>query len=149
MGSAANKEVVLSFFDSLSAGKLDAALDMMADTATWWVAGKRDQFALAGTYDKAQYTVMLGVIGEAMPSGVQVRITGVTAEGDRVAVEAEVRGESAGGQDYDNQFHYLLEVRNGKIQAGREYLDTIHAREVLLDRQPFRWRLHAELLSDH
>ena len=149
MSSAANKKVVLSFFDSLSAGKLDAALEMMADIATWWVAGKRDQFALAGTYDKAQFTAMLGVIGEAMPSGMQTRITGVTAEGDRVAVEAEGHGESAGGQDYNNQFHYLLEVRNGKIQAGRVYLDTIYAREVLLDRQPFRWRLHAELLSDH
>lgn len=33
--------------------------------------------------------------------------------------------------------------------AGREYLDTIHAREVLLYQPPFRWHLHAELLDDH
>jgi ketosteroid isomerase-like protein len=136
MSTAENKSVVLSFFDSLSAGKLDAALGLMADTVTWWVAGQPEQFALAGTYDKARYADLVAVIGTAMPHGIRVTITGLTAEKDRVAVEAEVRGESAAGKIYDNRLHYLFEVREGKIQAAREYLDTIHAREVLADQQP-------------
>ena len=58
---------------------------------------------------------------------------GLTAEGDRVAVEAESYGEMATGKIYNNLYHFLLEVRDGKIHAVREYLDTMHAKEVLLD----------------
>jgi hypothetical protein len=47
---------------------------------------------------------------------------GITAEGDRVAVEAESYGETASGKIYNNLYHFLFEVRGGKIQAVREYL---------------------------
>lgn len=68
-----------------------------------------------------------------MPKGMRVTPTGLTAEGDRVAVEAESSGETATGRTYNNQYHFLFEVRDGKIQAAREYLDTLYAKEVLLD----------------
>ena len=35
------------------------------------------------------------------------------------------------GKTYQNRYHFLCEVRGGKIQAVREYLDTMHANEVL------------------
>jgi ketosteroid isomerase-like protein len=41
-------------------------------------------------------------------------------------------GVSATGKAYHNQYHDLLEVRDGKIHAGREYLDTAHAQEVIV-----------------
>jgi ketosteroid isomerase-like protein len=50
----ANKNVVLSFFENFSAGKVDAALALMTDSVTWWVAGKPDKFVLAGTKTKTQ-----------------------------------------------------------------------------------------------
>jgi hypothetical protein len=46
----------------------------MADTASWWVAGNPEQFALAGTKTKAEFLEMLEAIGAAMPNGVQVSI---------------------------------------------------------------------------
>jgi ketosteroid isomerase-like protein len=134
MSAAENKNVVLSLFESLSAGRLDDALALLADSATWWVAGNPAQFALAGTRTKVQFAEMLAVIGAAMPNGVTVTVTGLTAEGDRVAAEAETHGESATGKAYHNLFHNLFEVHDGKIQSAREYLDTIHANDVLVDR---------------
>jgi hypothetical protein len=112
---------------------VDAALALMADTATWWVAGKPDKFALAGTKTKAQFAELLRGLGAAMPKGLRVTTTGLTAEGDRVAAEAESYGETATGKIYNNLYHFLFEVRDGKIQAVREYLDTMHAKEVLVD----------------
>jgi ketosteroid isomerase-like protein len=134
MSTEANKRVVLNFFAQFSAGKLDAALALMADTATWWVAGKPETFALAGTKTKAQFAELLQGLGTAMPKGLHVTPKGFTAEDDRVAVEAESYGETAGGKIYNNQYHFLFEVRDSKIQAVREYLDTLHAKEVLVDR---------------
>jgi uncharacterized protein len=133
MSIEANKNVVLSFFENVSAGKVDAALALMTDTATWWVAGKPDKFVLAGTKTKTQLTEVLQGIGALMPKGLRVTPTGLTAEGDRVAVEAESYGETANGKIYSNLYHFLFEVRGGKIQAVREYLDTMHAKEVLVD----------------
>jgi uncharacterized protein len=133
MSAEANKNVVLSFFENFSAGKIDAALALMADTATWWVAGKPDKFVLAGTKTKTQFAEIVKGIGTAMPKGLRVTPKGLTAEGDRVAAEVESYGETATGKIYNNLYHFLFEVRDDKIQAVREYLDTMHAKEVLVD----------------
>jgi uncharacterized protein len=133
MSAEANKNVVLDFFKNFSAGKVEAALALMADSATWWVAGKPDKFVLAGTKTKTQFVELLKGLGAAMPKGLRLTPKGLTAEGDRVAVEAESYGETASGMIYNNLYHFLFEVRDGKIQAVREYLDTLHAKEVLVD----------------
>ena len=133
MSAETNKHVVLSFFENFSVGKVDAALALMADSATWWVAGKPDKFALAGTKTKTQFAELLHGIGAAMPKGLRVTPKGLTAEGYRVAGEAESYGETASGKIYNNLYHVLFEIRDGKIQAVCEYLDTMHAKEVLVD----------------
>lgn len=132
MSAEDNKKIVLSFFENLSAGKAEAMLGQLADTATWTVMGKPENFALAGKKTKAQFAELLKDIGSAMPKGMRVTPKALTAEGNRVAVEAESYGEHANGKVYNNQYHFLIEVQNGKIQAVREYLDTIHAKDVLL-----------------
>jgi len=35
------------------------------------------------------------------------------------------------GKTYQNKYHFLLLVRDGKIQQVKEYLDTMHANDVL------------------
>jgi ketosteroid isomerase-like protein len=132
MSAEDNKKIVLSFFENFSTGKAAEALALMADNATWTVMGRPETFALAGTKSKAEFTQLLQGIGAAMPKGLRLTPKGITAEGDRVAVEAESYGEHANGKVYNNQYHFLIEVRDNKIQAVREYLDTIHAKEVLL-----------------
>ena len=47
-----------------------------------------------------------------------------------VAVEAESYGETTDGNVYNNEYHWLFEVRDGKIQGAREYMCTAHAVEV-------------------
>lgn len=68
-----------------------------------------------------------------LPHGVRTTVTAMTAEGDRVAVEIEAYAETASGKVYRNHIHLLFETRGGRIYAVREYLDTLHAMEVLLD----------------
>jgi hypothetical protein len=132
MSTEENKRVALSFFENLSNGDLDGALDLIDEDVTWWLAGKPDLFEIAGTKNKAEFAEMLRTIETGMPNGVRLTITGVTAEGDRVAVEMDANGVSATGLQYQNQYHDLLEIRGGKIVVGREYLDTAHAAEVII-----------------
>ncbi len=131
MSAEDNKKIVLGFFENLSSGKADAMLAMMADNATWTVMGKPDKFALGGTKTKAQFAELLKGIGSAMPKGLRVTPKALTAEGDRVSMEAESYGEHANGKIYNNLYHFLVECENGKVTAVREYLDTMHANDVL------------------
>jgi hypothetical protein len=131
-----NAKVALQFLQYLSDGQIEAALDLTADDVVWWLAGEPAQFAIAGTKNKAQLAEMLATIGKGMPTGIRLTVTGVTAEGERVAVEMNADGVSATGKEYHNHYHDLLEVRDGKIHAGREYLDTAHAQEIIVGSIP-------------
>jgi ketosteroid isomerase-like protein len=128
MSTEESKKIVLGFFENLNAGGAPAALDALSDSATWWIQGN---FPLSGTRTKAQFVELLGQLGAAIDGALSLRVKGVTAEGGRVAVEAESFAKMKSGKTYQNRYHFLCEVRGGKIQAVREYLDTMHANEVL------------------
>ncbi|WP_203556975.1 nuclear transport factor 2 family protein [Bacillus sp. B15-48] len=63
-----------------------------------------------------------------------IRLTplAITAEGNRVAVETESYTELTNGRVYNNLYHFLFIVEDGKIQKVKEYLDTEHTRDVFL-----------------
>ena len=111
------------FWETFSSGDYTAAVNLLSDDATWWVAGST---ALSGTYDKAAFAVLLGQVTGMLPQGIRVTPTTLTAEGERVAVEAESYGEVANGRTYRNLYHFLFECRDGRIAGVREYLDTEH-----------------------
>lgn len=133
-GIEENKRVVRRYYAAVSGGRRDEATALLADDATWWIAGKPEQFALAGLRSLQEHQELLRErLAPALPHGVEIMITGMTAEGDRVAVEMENRARTADGRIYNNQFHMLFVVRDGKIHAAREYLDTQHAADLLLE----------------
>lgn len=132
MSAEDNKKIVLGFFENLSSGKAVEALGMLDDNATWTVMGRPETLAISGKRSKAQFVELMQSIGARLPKGMKITPKGVTAEGDRVALEAESYGEASTGKIYNNQYHFLFEVQKGKIQAVREYLDTSHAQDVLV-----------------
>ncbi len=66
------------------------------------------------------------------PDGLSFRIKAMTAEGDRVAIEAESYGRHRSGKIYNNHYHFLMVIRDGRVAEFKEYLDTMHANEVLV-----------------
>jgi ketosteroid isomerase-like protein len=71
-------------------------------------------------------------VASLFPKGIRFEIRAMTAEGERVAVEAESFGTHASGLPYHNTYHFLVVVRDGKIRRFKEYMDTMHADEVLV-----------------
>lgn len=127
-----NKELVTRFLQDFSRGDVNAILDAMADDATWWTAGRIK--GMSGTASKEVFGSGLPNLLSACKNGrIEITPTAMTAEGDRVAVEAESNAETTTGREYRNQYHFLFEVRGGKIAAVKEYMDTEHARRTFLD----------------
>ena len=127
-----NKKVVLDFFENMSASRVAEALALLDDNATVTVMARPESLAFAGTKTKAEFAALQQAVAQRWPKGRQITPKGLTAEDDRVAVEAESYGELTDGKVYNNLYHFLFEVRDGKIQAVREYCDTLHAKEMLL-----------------
>jgi hypothetical protein len=59
------------------------------------------------------------------------RILNMTAEDDRVAVEAVSSGDHVSGQHYANHYHFLFVVRDGKIAVMKEFMDTEMVTDVI------------------
>lgn len=58
-------------------------------------------------------------------------IKSITAQDNRVAIEAESMCLfKPNGKTYNNRYHFLFEIENGRITALRDYCDTAHAAEV-------------------
>ncbi len=128
MNTTANKTLVANFWEAFSALRLDEAFALLADDASWWVAG---DLPISGTYTKPQFETLVRGITEEFPQGIEVKPTIMTAEEDRVAVEATSYGERSNGRIYKNKYHFQNVIRDGKLFAVREYLDTKHANEIL------------------
>jgi uncharacterized protein len=131
MGISENKNVVLGFVEALSTGNVEAAKAVVADDATWWIPGS---LPVSGTH-RGKRAIFEEFLGQAQalfqPNSLSVQVRSAIAENDSVAVEWVARGRTAKGKNYENYYHLAFEVRDGKIQAIREYVDTLYAKELL------------------
>ena len=123
-----NKKITKEFFEALSTGS-DKYLDFYSDDSIIWTAGNN---AIGGTRTKKEVVSFAQNILAAFPTGIKFNITGMTAEGDRVAVEISGEAIHASGETYNNQYHFLLRTQDGKILELKEYMDTQLAAKILL-----------------
>jgi ketosteroid isomerase-like protein len=126
-----NKSIVLEFMEVFSQGDVEEILACMSDDATWWVGGTMP--GISGTKDKHAFGQMLGGLSKLTRTGaISLTPKAWTCEGSRVAVETESYSELNNGRVYNNQYHFVFEIRDGKITSIREYLDTQHTHSVFL-----------------
>lgn len=133
---AATKQLALTFLDHCFKGNLEAVVAMLAPGATWWVLGDPQKLKVSGTRQVDQITRFLKNVRRGFPEGLQAEILGVTAEGERVAIEASSTARMSNGQPYSNRYHFLIKVRDGRVLEMREYLDTYLAYEAQLSSAP-------------
>jgi len=123
-----NKKITKEFFRALSTGS-DQYLDFYSDDSIIWTAGNN---AIGGTRTKKEVVSFAQNILSSFPNGIKFNITGITAEDERVAVEISGEAIHASGATYNNQYHFLLRIKDGKILELKEYMDTQLAAKILL-----------------
>jgi ketosteroid isomerase-like protein len=129
-----NKATAMEFFAKFSANDVNGAMGLASDDFTWWTAGKPEKLPVAGLMDKEKFLGLMGMLGGMLPDGIRVDPLILTAEGDRVAVEAVSYAKTTTGRIYNNEYHFLLHFTpQGKVKAVKEYLDTMHVKETFID----------------
>ena len=128
MSLEANKQTALALLRASAVHDGPAFEALMHPEATYWVIGKPHLFAYAGEQTREQICAYM-----ASPTifvgGVRSKFHTITAEDDRVAIEAEIEGTLPDGRVYTNVYHYLMWFKDGKVLRVKEYLDTQAAAE--------------------
>ena len=108
--------VALRYLKAVTDGDVETMDRLQHRDAHWWVLG-------GGTMSRETF---MGLVRSmfATITDRTITVTGMTIEGERVAIELE--GEmTLPDRIYRNSYHNLLIVRDGLIVEGKEYMDTL------------------------
>jgi ketosteroid isomerase-like protein len=120
-----NKQMVRKFLAHHKHAAIGDLLDAMSDDATWWMLGNPHLFPSAGTRSKSEMKRVWGNLFGNMKNGLQMTVIGMIAEGNKVAAEVRSYADLTDGRTYENQYHMLFTLRQGKIVEVKEYADTL------------------------
>src|SRR5688572_10346529 len=130
-----NRATARRLFELFTARDIDGVLALMTEDATWLIPGKKELSPTAGLYSKEKIGKLFHRMLDGLGGGLRMTVTSLMAEGDRVAAEVTSSGDLKNGRRYRQEYHFLIEFRDGKISAVREYLDTQHAHDVWIKAQ--------------
>lgn len=122
-----NKVLVNEFIEAMRTSNVEKLKTMITADFSWWIIGKSEYLATAGEHDTEFF---LGFFkgSELFPEGTDFKTTSMISEGDKVAAEAEFKAKTALGTDYENYYHFLFIIEDGKVKRMKEYMDTYHAK---------------------
>ena len=123
MGVEENKQLVRDTWGAVSKGDVEGFMARLADDVTWTFFGSH---RFAGTFRGKDELVakLFTPLGEVLADGIKVHIDTLTAEGERVVLEARGEAQTKDGRAYDNSYCIVVTVRDGRVSQVREYLDA-------------------------
>ncbi len=123
MGIAENKQVVLDFYEAGARGDMDACFALLADDVTWTNIGST---RFSGTYTGKQDLVdnLLDPLFGQLKAGISSQVEHVVAEADTVVAQTRGTAETRVGIPYNNTYCQVFRIRDGRIAAVTEYMDT-------------------------
>jgi ketosteroid isomerase-like protein len=127
-----NRQLARAFFVALANGELPD--DMLTPDMTGWLTTQ-------GTISKAAYQQVVRLLDKMCARPLTYTLHSLTAEEDRVVVEAESEGELINGESYRNTYVYVMRFRDGKLASVAEHYNALIAQQKLLP-------LMKELMAD-
>jgi ketosteroid isomerase-like protein len=124
-----NKDVVLRFLRAAHRVDVATAAECLADDVV--KHGPRPSSPMAAPVRGA--TAVLDAIPALLTlyeDTPQMEVGHVLAEGDLVSIDYVLRARTAKGEEYEDHYHPLFELRDGRITGFWEYIDTQYARRL-------------------
>jgi hypothetical protein len=124
-GPSSNQQIVLDFLEAFGTYDPEKFLHFMSDDPTWRVfqSERRGRQAIIE---------LAGIAAGLYPAGAAREIQAVVSEGDRVVVQSILRAVTNKGEDYENFYVLIFELRDGLIDTVWEYLNLVYAESKFL-----------------
>ena len=116
-----NKAIVRKFFEALGRGDAAGLGQVLTDDVEAICTGSS---VLSGIRHLKEILGVAQVLPMVTQSGIDFEILEMTAEDNRVSCEAQGHSTLVNGAAYDNQYHNLFYLREGRIYRIKEYIDT-------------------------
>jgi ketosteroid isomerase-like protein len=130
------RAVVRRYLAALQAGDQRAVRALFAPDATWQLRG---DLPMSGTWrgrDAILGEFLATALAAYEPGSLGLQATGLFADGDHVVLEWISRARTRAGDPYENHCIGVFAIRDGRIQAVREYMDTLYAQRVAFSPRP-------------
>lgn len=99
--------------------------ELLTPDMTAWIS--------AGTVmEKAGYQYAIKLLAEMLVEPLIFTIQSLTADEDRVVVEATSKGTLVNGEQYEQTYVFVIRVRDGRIASVAEYYNALVAKEKLM-----------------
>jgi uncharacterized protein len=121
-----NEQMVRHFFDALSSGDLEKLRTLLHEQATWVVMATGIQGAGEKKGRQAIIDDFLKPVREGLfePGDPKIVIQNLILQGPYAAVEAKGLGRMKNGKEYNNRYAFMIEIKDDKVFALREYMDS-------------------------
>ena len=134
MSAQPNQQRVEDYLEAICAGDHERAFAAFAEDASWktppsmpWPSlfeGRKAIFEGYFAVDKGLFTTGM--------SSYDLETTNILSAGGHVVVEMVHRSEGLNGKCYETEHCLVFEVRDGLIQAVREYIDSHYLHEQMI-----------------
>jgi hypothetical protein len=118
-----NCAVAEAYLAAVTAGDLPDSL--LTDDMTAWLTTQ-------GPVSKAAYQGAIRLFARMAQSPIRFTVDALTAQDDRVVIEAHSQATLINGEEYGNTYVFSIRVRDGRIAWIAEHFNALIAQEKLL-----------------
>ncbi len=130
--AAKNEQIVRDFFTTLSTGELENIRATLHPDASWMPMVKNVPGAgLHAPRDVIVDEFLAPVRGIFEDGDPKTEIDNIFAKGNVVCVESRGMGKLRNGNTYNNQYCWVIEVKDGLVWKIREYMDSHYVMSVV------------------
>ena len=129
MSTETTRQAIQDFYAALQKGDKDRLLELLAPDAVWIPPASAPFARMEGAEaiaDALGSKIVRETFDLKKPFALEIRR--MLADGDHAVVQQRLTATAkATGLDYDNQYCWVYEVRDGRVAVLEEYADTIVA----------------------
>ena len=125
-----NRTLVEGIFTALAVGDRQPFADAMSDDFSWTITG-HDPWARTWRGKDAVRHELLTPLFAQFADTYRNRATRIVCDADTVVVECRGSVATKAGKRYNNHYCYVIDMKEGKMLALTEYMDTALAEAVL------------------
>ena len=118
----ASREAVEGAIDALNREDNEAFINAFSEDFDFWMPGSTP--VSGRTKGFQEFAALVGKVAGYLDVMITLKVTNLIACGEWVVTEAVGHGVTKKGEDYNNTYCHLWQVRDGKIVKFVEYNDT-------------------------
>jgi uncharacterized protein len=123
MSIETNKLAITKYFEAVNLGEKSAILQCLSEDFVFQGMGRRPEW-MRYRWDREMFADAPRDMSSKMKQPIQLKLIGMIAEGERVAVQAEAYCEMNNGKIYDNAYHFIFTFKGGRVREVLEYCCT-------------------------